>query len=291
MGGARAANRGPGSLGSRVGEGAPPRADLGVGIAVAAAGSTAGPAGPGAAGAGVGGGAGSGEGGRPRSPAAAARNLQKAAGPGEGGEGARRDAGGLGPAGSVGPSGRSAGKEGKGEGRTGSESRGPAAAPALRAEGGGGSGAAAFAFSLRERPGVAGPGRSGRTNRADGEISRCGASAEPICIWPGNVSERCRGTALYGERSFETAAEGGERASTARRLGAAAAAASPPPVPCQRSGCAPTAPRQPLPRQRGAKPGPPTLVPRVLPGFLTALLTGTAAPLLHPKPAAVGGVA
>jgi hypothetical protein len=67
VGGARVANRGPGS---RVGEGAPPRADLGAEIAVAAAGSQASPARRGAAGAGVGGGAGGGEGERPQRSAA-----------------------------------------------------------------------------------------------------------------------------------------------------------------------------------------------------------------------------
>lgn len=76
-----------------MGEGAPPRADLGAGIAVAAAGSQAGPArralGWAAARAAA-------RAGAPRAlprPAAAPRNLQEAAGPGEWGEGALRDAG------------------------------------------------------------------------------------------------------------------------------------------------------------------------------------------------------
>lgn len=71
-----------------MGEGAPPRADLGAGIAVAAAGSQAGPArralGWAAARAAA-------RAGAPRAlprPAAASRNLQEAVGPGEWGEGA-----------------------------------------------------------------------------------------------------------------------------------------------------------------------------------------------------------
>lgn len=122
----------------------------------------AGPAGRGAAGAGVGGGAGGGEGGCPPRLAAASRNLQEAAGPGEGGEGVWRGAWGPGPAGSKGPLGRSAGKEGRGEGRAASPR---ASRPPLCAESRVAAGAVAC---LPDSPDsdLASPGRAGAAARA-----------------------------------------------------------------------------------------------------------------------------
>lgn len=159
--------------GEPVGEGAPPRADLGVGIAAAAAGSTAGPAGP----------HGGRWGGRRRGRASPAPRCCGAspsggsgAGPGERG----RPAGRWGPRarGKLGSLGRRRweGRRGGGEGRAATPPRAPRPPP--RAEPRVAAGAAALSrfppqgatWRLR-----AGPG-GGRSSHADGEISRCGAS-------------------------------------------------------------------------------------------------------------------
>lgn len=171
MGGARAANRGPGSPRSRVGEGAPPRADLGAGIAVAAAGSLAGPArralGWAAARAAARAGAPCA---LPR-PAAVPRNLQEAAGPGEWGEGALEGRWGPGEREADVPRGGARGKRGRGSRRA----PGPCSHPARRA------------------------GVGGRR--------RCLPSASQIAIWrlPGRAGAAARATPmarfLAGERA------------------------------------------------------------------------------------------
>lgn len=160
--------------------------------------------------------------GAPPRPNAASRNLQEAVGPGEGGEGSSRGAGGPWPAGIRGPLGGSAGKKCKGGGEAG----GPhdPAATTLRAGPRGWRRERGHCFFVspeieiwRLRADL-----SGRASSADGEISCCGASAEPIFIQPGDVSERLSGTALYEEQSFATALAGGGRASRAPGSGAAA---------------------------------------------------------------------
>lgn len=243
-----------GARGAGWGEGAPPRSDLGAGIAVAAAGSPAGPARRGAAGAGVGGGAGGGEGGRPLRPAPCALPLRRVTFRRQRGLERRARAPGwaLGASGrreAVVPREEAPGRTARKRGGEGSELWDPV--DCAQGRGGRREQRRCLPIFPRERSGVSGPGQSGRASRADGEISRCGASAETIFIRPGNVSERLPGTAQYGERSFVTAPEGGERASTAWRSGAALLrprAAFPPPDPRPPASRSPTRPRLPPPQ-------------------------------------------
>lgn len=89
------------------------------------------------------------------------------------------------------------------------------------------------------------------------------------------MSERLPGTAQYGERSFATAPEGGERASTARRSGGGGGGGG-----CEQhllpqvlrppAGSAPTPPHlAPRLGTAGSEPGPPTLVLCVFPASLS----------------------
>lgn len=222
------------------------------------------PARPGpTAGAGVGGGAGGGEGGRPLRPAAAARHLQEAAGPGQGSEGAPQDAGDPGPAGSWGPSGGGAGKEGEGEGKEGRRPLpGPRGHPRAQSRG----------WRREQRrcrvspPGsdLASPGRAGwrpLEPRRWRDFALRSERAPSRSLSAGNVSERLPGTAQYGARSFATAPEGWGPASTARRSGAAAAsAAAPPPLVPRPPAAPPPHPASPRPTRSG--PARPSSLPR-----------------------------
>lgn len=216
------------------------------------------PARPGpTAGAGVGGGAGGGEGGCPLLPAAAARNLQEAAGPGQGSEGAPQDAGDPGPAGSWGPSGGSAGKAGEGEGKEGRRPLpGPRGHPRAQSRGWRReqrrcrvSPPQGATWRLR-----AGPERPLEPRRWR-DFALRSERAPSRSLSAGNVSERLPGTAQYGARSFATAPEGGEPASTARRSGGGGggvrgSASSPSPPPAR---CAPAPPRQPPAHPLGSR--------------------------------------
>lgn len=207
----------PGESGSRAagwGEGAPPRADLGVGIAVAAAGSTAGPAGP----------QGRRWGGRrrrrrrgrvsPAPPLLRRVTFRRQRGRAREARAPGRTLGSPGPREAGVPREEALGRKARGRGRKGGDPHprpGPAATPARRAEGGGGISGAAFAFPPREQPGVSGPGRSGRSSHADGEISRCGASERRADLYRRGTCPSASGTAQYGERSFATARRAGSR--------------------------------------------------------------------------------
>lgn len=214
------------------------------------------PARPGpTAGAGVGGGAGGGEGGCPLLPAAAARNLQEAAGPGRGSEGAPQDAGDPGPAGSWGPSGGSAGKAGEGEGKEGRRPLpGPRGHPRAQSRGWRREQRRCRVSPPRERPGVSGPGRSGRSSHADGEISRCGASERRADLYR-------RGTCPSASRGLLSMERGASRrprraGSRRARLGdlaaaAAASAAAPPPLVPRPPAAPPPHPASPRPTRSG----------------------------------------
>lgn len=203
-----------------MGEGAPPRADLGAGIAVAAASSQAGPARRALGWAAARAAARAGAPRAPPRPAAAPRNLQEATGPGEWGEGSLEGRWGPGGREADVPSGGARGRQCKGGGEAGEPQD-----PAATLSSGRRVAAALLSFCLPDSDLASpGPGRSGRASHADGEISRWGASSDSIFIQPRDVSERLPGTAQYGEQSFSTVPEGGEQASAAWWSGAAAQA-------------------------------------------------------------------